>query len=75
MSGKRRAGKDPAAPGSYSAFVSWRMCGRKRRFADEWEAIHACLEHSKSHGACRYYKCPQCGGYHITSHVDGDAAA
>lgn len=54
----------------YDEFVRYKSCESKVRFPDEMHAIHACLGHSVEHGGCRYYRCPYCKGYHITSQVE-----
>ena len=47
-----------------------RMCRAKSVYADEMEAIGACIVVSAEHGPRRYYACPYCGGYHLTSRVE-----
>lgn len=48
-----------------------RMCDRKTRYPT---AEHAAVAASKAlrrrPGALRYYECPWCGGWHLTSKVE-----
>lgn len=55
---------------THEQFVKYRTCQRKRRLPDEFDAIHAAIGHSIKHGPCRYYRCPYCKGYHLTSDVE-----
>ena len=46
-----------------------RACSSKARYdtkADALEAIAACAEHGRRGLSC--YRCPHCGGWHLTSH-------
>lgn len=72
---ERRAAKrylahyDPSM--SYSEYSRIRGCEAKVRFPDLDSVIHAAIGHSAKHGPCRYYHCPNCKGYHLTSKVHG----
>lgn len=48
-----------------------RACGRKIRYKDELTAL-ARAERSMLYGAptLKVYRCPYCGGWHLTSKVD-----
>lgn len=54
---------------TYDDYVRMKMCSSKIRYDNDLDAIAACLSWSQKHHACRFYHCPRCGGYHITSHV------
>jgi hypothetical protein len=47
-----------------------RMCRDKKRYLSEERAIRAALGSSKGFGkAMRWYKCPICRAWHVTSSV------
>lgn len=48
----------------------YRMCKRKRRYSDEYEAQRTGKSRSMKIGVIlRVYECPFCGGYHLTSKI------
>ena len=57
------------AVGTAEEYRRVKMCLSKRRIPTEEQAAHEALEHSLKHGPCRYYECPYCGRYHLTSKV------
>lgn len=51
--------------------VVYRMCTRKLRYPDEYEARRRGRARSRCCGiSLRVYECPFCGGYHLTSKID-----
>lgn len=53
-------------------FRRLRMCTRKRGYDTELKAIRAAIRSSEDYGLpFRYYRCPHCGLWHLTSDVDG----
>lgn len=48
------------------------MCLSKKRFNNEMEAIAACIRVSRNTGPLRYYRCPYCDGFHLTSQIHDD---
>ncbi len=44
-----------------------RMCEGKVRYPTEEAAIRCLLRRSREVGKLRYYECPICKGYHLTS--------
>lgn len=50
---------------------AWHACGSKRRYASKKEAKQAVNESRKAHSRPFYaYRCPKCGGYHLTTKGD-----
>lgn len=49
----------------------WDMCGRKKVFRTVDEAIEgAHYAFNKYHSIQRYYECPCCGHYHLTTNYN-----
>lgn len=44
-----------------------KMCDGKVRYPTEEAAIRCLLRRSREVGKLRYYECPICKGYHLTS--------
>ena len=45
-------------------------CKAKSIYADIGVAFDAAIDASRLIGPCRVYKCPICGEYHLTSHIE-----
>lgn len=43
------------------------MCGGKVGYPDQYAAIAAAVRASSNIGPCRYYRCPICKSYHLTT--------
>ena len=54
--------------------VVYRMCLRKKRYPDEYEARRiAKIRTQDCQKPLRVYECPFCKGYHLTSHMNSAA--
>ena len=47
-----------------------RMCWEKHTYHTENEAIDGAIKSSRKFGPMRWYRCPVCGEWHVTSHTD-----
>lgn len=54
----------------YADYIHVKTCLSKLRYEDEFDVIDACISLSRKYGPCRYYECPDCGGFHITTQVE-----